>query len=152
MATFSIDPHKLEELLNYCTGFAKQMVQAHGEFHPFGAVIAANGQLTAVGGYNGDEHPRGPEIYNLLQDSMKVQFGKREIVAGAIAVNVDIPVQFEPPFPDGIRVLLECSGFSRFIYLPYRISGGRVDYGEFISVEVRPTISMGNGDAAPDGA
>jgi hypothetical protein len=142
MTTFAIDPHKLEELLNYYTGFAKQMVQAHGEFHPFGAVIVSSGQLTAVGGHTGDEHPKGAEVYSLLQGAMKAQFSKREIIAGAIAANVDIPAQFKPPFPDGIRVLLECSGFSRYIYLPYRISSGRVDYGEFISVDVSPTISV----------
>jgi hypothetical protein len=48
MPTFSIDPHRLEELLNYCTGFAKQMIEGHSEFYPFGAVIASNGKLTAV--------------------------------------------------------------------------------------------------------
>jgi hypothetical protein len=147
MAAFSIDPHKLEELLNYCTGFAKQMVQAHGEFHPFGAVIVANGQLTAVGGHTGDEHPKGAEVYSLLQGAMKAQFSKREIIAGAIAANVDIPAQFKPPFPDGIRVHLECAGFSRFIYLPFRTSGGHVDYAEFISVDIPPAICVGGNDA-----
>jgi hypothetical protein len=140
MATLLTDPHKLEELLNYCTGFAKRMLQAHGEFHPFGAIIAASGQLTAVGGHTGSEHPKGAEVYTLLHGSMKAQFAKREIIAAALSANVDIPAQFKPPFPDGIRVLLECSGFSRFIYLPYRISTGRVDYGALISVNVRPTL------------
>jgi hypothetical protein len=110
-------------------------------------VLASSGQLTAVGGHTGDEHPKSAEVYSLLQGSMKAQFLRREIVAGAIAANVDIPAQFKPPFPDGIRVLLECSGFCRFIYLPYRISGGRVDYGEFISVDVRPVICVGGNDA-----
>ncbi len=26
-------------MLNYCTKFAKQMVEQHGEFYPFGATI-----------------------------------------------------------------------------------------------------------------
>jgi hypothetical protein len=140
MPTFSIDPRKLEELLNYCTGFAKQMVERHEEFHPFGAIINSSGQLTAVGGYTGVEHPKGSEVYLLLQNSMKAQFSKKEILAGALAANVNIPSQFQPPFPDGIRVHLECAGFSRFIYLPYRISDNRVEYSEFISVDVPPAI------------
>jgi hypothetical protein len=142
MPTFVIDPHKLEELLNYCTGFAKQMIQGHGEFHPFGAVIASSGQLTAVGAHIGEEFPKGAELYSFLQSSMKTQFQKQEIIACAITANVDIPAQFKPPFPDGIRVLLECAGFSRFIYLPYRISGGSASYGEFISFDVRPMICV----------
>ncbi len=142
MPTFSIDPHKLEELLNYCTGFAKQMVQAHGEFHSFGAVIAPNGQLTAVGAHIGEEFPKGADLYSFLQGSMKSQFQKREIVACAIAANVNIPPQFQPPFPDGVRVLLECAGFSRLIYLPFRVSDGSVDYADFISVDVPPTVCI----------
>ena len=37
LVTIAVDPHKLEELLTYCTRFAKQMLESHGEFHPFGA-------------------------------------------------------------------------------------------------------------------
>lgn len=140
MATFTIDPRKLEELLNHCTGFARQMIQKHGEFHPFGAMIDSSGQLAAVGADIGEEFPNGGELYTFLLSSMKSQFQKREIVACAIAANVNIPAQFQPPFPDGIRVLLECAGFARFIYLPYQISGGSVNYGDFIPVDVRPMV------------
>lgn len=59
MPTLSVDPHQLEKLLNYCVGFAQQMIQGHGEFHPFGAIIDSMGQHTAVGGYTGDELPLG---------------------------------------------------------------------------------------------
>jgi hypothetical protein len=140
MPTFTIDPRKLEELLNYCTGFAKQMIEGHGEFHPFGAVINSSGQITAVGAHIGEELPKGAELYSFLQSSMKSQFLKREIIACAIAANVNIPTQFQSPFPDGIRVFLECAGYSRFIYLPYQISDGKVNYADFISVDVRPMI------------
>ena len=71
---------------------------------------------------------------------MRSQFLKNEIIGAAIAANVNVPPQYQPPFPDGIRVLLECSGYSRFIYLPYRLSNQGVRYGEFITVEVNPSI------------
>jgi hypothetical protein len=75
---------------------------------------------------------------------MRSQFLKKEIVAGAIAANVDIPAKYQPPFPDGVRVHLECSGFSRFIYLPYRVSSSGINYAEFISVDVPPIICSGD--------
>src|SRR5262245_55696821 len=121
MPTFAIDPHKVEELLNYCVGFAKQMVENHGAFHPFGAVIVSDGKLTAVGADIGEEHPHGADVFHFLQSAMRAQFQKREIIAAAIATDVNIPRQYQSPFPDGIRVLLECAGYSRYIYLPYRI-------------------------------
>jgi hypothetical protein len=91
MPTFAVDPHKLEELLNYCVGFAKQMVESHGAFHPFGAVIVSGGTLNAVGGDVGEEHPRGAAVFQFLQSAMHAQFRKREIIAASIATDVNIP-------------------------------------------------------------
>ena len=142
MTTFAIDPHKLEELLNYCTGFAKQMVEAHGAFHPFGAVLVPSGTVTAVGADIGQEHPNGVDVFRFLQSAMRSQFQKREIVAAAIATDVNIPPQFKPTFPDGIRVLLECAGYSRYIYLPYRVASGKAEYGAFIPVDVHPSSGL----------
>ena len=147
MSTFSTDPQKLEELLNYCTEFARQMIRENGEFHPFGAVIDSNGQLMAVGASAGEVIPEEAELYGFLQNSMKSQFLNGEIVACAIAANVNLPAQLESRFPDGIRVLVECAGYSRFNYLPYAISGERVEYGEFISVDVPATICPGGDEA-----
>jgi hypothetical protein len=143
MTAFAIDPHRLEDMLNHCLSFAKMMVEKHGEFHPFGAVIDSAGALISVGGYTG-EHPKGAEVYRLLQDSMRSQYSKGEIVAGAVAADVNIPTSYQPPFPDGIRVLLECRGFSRFIYLPYRVLQAGVEYADFIPVDVPPSICVGD--------
>lgn len=146
MPTFAIDPHKLEQVLNYCLGFAKQMIESHGAFHPFGAVIASAGTLTAVGAGVGEEHPHGADVFRFLQSAMHSQFQKGEIVAAGIATDVNIPSQYQPPFPDGIRVLLECVGYSRYIYVPYRISSGRAEHGEFIPVDVPGSICIGGHD------
>ncbi len=142
MPTFAIDPHKLEELLKYCVGFAKQMVEAHGAFHPFGAVIVSAGTLNAVGADVGEEHPQGAAVFQFLQSAMRAQFQKREIIAASIATDVNIPPQYQPVYPDGIRVLVECSGFSRYIYFPYRVSGGKTEYGEIIPVDVPASICV----------
>src|ERR1043165_1905441 len=144
MTAFPIDPHKLEELLNYCLEFAKQMVERHGAFHPFGAVLVPGGTVTAVGADIGEEHPNGADVFRFLQSAMRSQFQKTEIVAAGIATDVNIPPQYHPPFPDGIRVLLECAGYSRYIYLPYRISSGRTEYADFIPVDVPASICVGD--------
>ncbi|HUT91531.1 MAG TPA: hypothetical protein VMY37_18680 [Thermoguttaceae bacterium] len=69
MNEFSVDPHRLEELLNYCMDFAKQMLNSYAEFHPFGAAIKAGGGFAAVGGCTGEEHPHSRDVYLLLQNS-----------------------------------------------------------------------------------
>lgn len=117
----NIDPHKLHELLNYCIDFAKAMLSDSGDFYPFGATIDSSGQLKAVGGYDGKERPAPQDIYRLLGESFLSGAREGELSAVALAANVNIPPDFNPPVPDGLRVHLECVGFSRFIYVPYAI-------------------------------
>jgi hypothetical protein len=64
------------------------------------------------------------------------------ITAAALAVDVTVPEQFSPPWPDGVRVVLETAGYARIIYRPYRIitSGllrrtKSVEYAEMFAVE-----------------
>ena len=142
MSTFSVDPSKLEELLNCCLGFAKHLVESHGAFHPFGAMLLSSGTVTAVGASIGEEHPHGAAVFQFLQNTMRAKFQKREIVAASIATDVNIPPEYEPYFPDGIRVLLECPGYSRFIYLPYLVTDGRAEYGEFIPIDAPASICL----------
>ncbi|MCW1926561.1 hypothetical protein OKA05_28675 [Luteolibacter arcticus] len=142
MSEMTVDPGKLEELLTYCSDFAGQMLRSHGEFHPFGATLSPDGKVTAVGAWNGEEQPRGRELVEILVSS---------IIAAALAANVDIPAQYEAEYPDGIRVKLECEGYARNIYLPYRLGkrgllarlGGKpldVQFGEMIPVESGPYL------------
>ena len=39
----------------------------------------------------------------------------------ALAANVNIPAQYSPTVPDGLRVQLESYGYARYVYLPYRL-------------------------------
>jgi hypothetical protein len=142
MQTFNVDPHRLEEILNYCLNFAKMMISKHGEFYPFGAVLDAKGKLNAHGSWTGAENPPGTDVYRLLQDSMRTQFRDGKIVAAGIAANVNIPPQYHASHADGIRIHLECSGYSRFIYLPYQITQDSVAYGELFSVEAPHNVCI----------
>src|SRR3954462_11114722 len=103
MSAFSVDPHKLEEVMNYCLGFAKQMLEAHGEFYPFGSTLVPSGAVTATAAHLGEERPKGSEMYRVLHGAMRAQFQKREILAAGLASNVNIPPEYRPAFPDGIR-------------------------------------------------
>jgi hypothetical protein len=156
MHEFSVDPHKLEEMLTYCTGFAKQMLEAHGEFHPFGATLSTDGEVGAVGASTGEEFPPGAELAQVLIKAFQSQFAEGAILAAALATNVDIPAQFDPQFPDGIRVTLGCEGYSRHVYLPYHIvergvmarlarKPREIVYGEMFSVDIAPWLTKTNG-------
>jgi hypothetical protein len=146
MKPLSVDPEKLEELQKYCIDFAKQMLESHGEFHPFGATINSSGALVTHGAWNGEEHPPGQELAKILIMAFKKEFSEGAILAAALAANVNIPAKFQAPYPDGIRVIIEFRGYAnaRVIFLPYQMAdksfGSRpnkksVEYADFLTVE-----------------
>lgn len=150
----SVAPEKLHELLTYCMEFAKVMLTDSGEFYPFGAVVGLDEEVKAVGGYDGNEHPRSQDIYRLLFESFVASATEESISAAALAANVDIPAEYSPPAPDGLRVHLECAGFSRFIYVPYQVTkqgmfkkARKVEFFEPIAVQISPSIFVGETNA-----
>ncbi|MGK5011114.1 hypothetical protein [Janthinobacterium sp. MDB2-8] len=143
----AVKPEQLHELLTYCFDFAKLMLSDSGEFYPFGAVLGFEGKLNAVGIHDGNEHPNPQDLFRLLEDTFKVQAARGEIIASAMAANVNIPSTYESPCPDGIRVHLEGNDYSRFIYFPYRISKigifkrkMKIEVLEPFSVEIQPSF------------
>jgi hypothetical protein len=143
----SASPEQLHELLTYCMDFGKIMLEASGEFYPFGAVIRADGELTAVGGYDGNENPDSQEIYQLLSDAFIADARAGGLLAIALAANVNIPSEYNPPSPDGLPIQLETEGYCRFIYVPYTLAKVGffrkktiANYGEFISVDAPPQV------------
>jgi hypothetical protein len=123
--------------------FGRIMLEDSGEFYPFGAVIGADGKLKAVGGYDGNERPKSQDIYRLLFNALAFDARAGNVLAVALAANVNIPTAYKPPSPDGLRVHLEAEGYSRLVYVPYTLAKGRMfkkttiaKYDEPISVDV----------------
>jgi hypothetical protein len=61
------DPREvMNELLDACLPFARQMIEQHGEFHPFGASMTPDGTLHLDGVDPGKEFPPGQDVVELL--------------------------------------------------------------------------------------
>lgn len=140
-------PEKLHELLTYCIDFAKIMLNDSGEFYPFGATLDSNGTVQAIGGYDGNERPLSHDIYRLLGEAFCANARDGSIAAAALAANVNIPAEYEPPAPDGLRVHLESHEFARFVYVPYVVTKQgffkktrHVEFFEPIAVEINPAF------------
>lgn len=140
-------PAQLQELLSYCTDFAKTMLNDAGDFYPFGAKLSLEGQVVAVGGHNGSERPLPQEIYQLLKGAFVSEAQNGSISGAALAANVNVPEQYASPSRDAIRVHLETPGFARFIYVPYEVAKAglfkkkfSVTLHEPFAVEVSPGL------------
>jgi hypothetical protein len=108
-------------LLHYCETFAKQMLSASGEFYPFAAFVNPEGKLEAMAADLGSERPSPRELLELLHGALNQMERDGKLIAFAIAANVDIPKEYSPPAPDGIRIQLVAPGLcNRFVYTPYR--------------------------------
>jgi hypothetical protein len=108
----SATPEQLYEMLQYCIGFARTMLERAGEFHPFGARVSVDGRVAAVGGYNGEEHPAAADIYKLLSEAFRNGAKSAEYLGVAVAANVNIPTQYSSAAHDGLRVHLESLGYA----------------------------------------
>lgn len=140
-------PEQLHQAFMYCLEFAKQMLEDSGSFIPFGAALDPAGKVRAVAGWNGEEHPKPTEMFQLLVEALRAESATGAIFGAAVAVDVNIPASFDSPYPDGIRVLLEGEGYSRFVYVPYVIKTvgllrrkREVSFAEPFSIEVGATI------------
>lgn len=118
----------LDELLLHCMNFARERLAQAGDFYPFGATLLADGELQDAPGYPEGKRPRPHEVYDFLVKALKAGAGEGHFLGVALAANVNIPEQFKPAAPDGIRVLVETQGYARYVYVPYRI--GRDDARE----------------------
>ena len=122
------------------------MLQCAGEFYPFGASVGPDGSVAAIGASTGEEHPKGQELYELMLSGLAERVRTNQVIAVAIAADVNIPPQYSPESPDGLRVLLESQGYSRFVYVPYRLAKqddgavAGVDFLAPFSVEISPNL------------
>jgi len=105
----------------YCLHFARHMLEDSASFLPFGAKLTALGEVQAVGGWNGEEHPAPAELYAMLVAAFRHEAESGDIKGSAVAVHVNIPPEYNSDLSDGIRVHLEGEEYSRHIYVPYAI-------------------------------
>ena len=138
----SVKIEKLQELHAYCMKFAETMLEEHQEFYPFGALIDTENELRAVGADLGTEYPDVAEQYEFLQKAMQVRAQNKEVLAYAIALNVNVPEQYSSPSRDGVRVLIESENDARYIYTPYSIAENPIEitFMEAFAVEIPPQI------------
>lgn len=145
----SVTRDQLNQLLNHCIGFAQKMLKSSGEFYPFGAALGTDGQLKAIGGYAGNEKPNSQDAYRLVQEGMVADAQAGLIVASALAANVNIPAEYSPAAPDGIRVHVESADMSRYMYIPYTLTKHGLFKKSFnakffdpITVDVQPSLFL----------
>jgi hypothetical protein len=115
----------LDGLVDSCLRFATQMLDAHGEFYPFGASVSPNGEVSMIGGDPGQgERPASADVLSTMVAGLRRD---RDTVR-AVAVVADVRMADS----DAVRVELEHrEGLAIQVLLPYRKKRMRrgIEYG-----------------------
>jgi hypothetical protein len=121
----------LDRLLNAVLPFAQEMLAKHGEFFPFGASIASDGEIVCHGAYNGEEHPPSQELIDLLTQAFRQQAASGQIRAAALCYDVRTTPPGHVEKMDAICVSAEHeNGESADVFLPYKKGWfGKISYG-----------------------
>jgi hypothetical protein len=126
---------QLEDLLTAARPFADTMLAKHAEFFPYGATMAPDGKIAAVGGYTGEEHPKSVEVITLLKEAYRRDGASGKLLACAVVYDVRIVPPGKTEKTDAIAVdLNHRDGMSVTMYFPYQIGPDKeVVFGELFA-------------------
>jgi hypothetical protein len=123
-----------EALMNSALPFAKQMLDSHGEFYPFGAAMRADGELVSVAGYDGRERPPSTDVIRMLKDAFIAGAKDGQYKATALVYDVRVALPGTREKSDAIAVSLNHrADYSVIVLFPYKIERGRPVIGQAIA-------------------
>jgi len=133
---------ELDALLNVLFPFAQQMIQKRGEFFPFGASMASDGEIASVAGDVGEERPESQEVIDVLTEAFRQQAALGEIKAAGICLDARTVPPGQTEKTDAILARLEHQdGEAIDVFLPYRKGlFGKVKYGEVFATAGAPQV------------
>jgi hypothetical protein len=112
---------ELDGLLNHLFGFAVQQIERHGEFFPFAAAVAADGELRAVLPQMDEEHPQSTDVIDDLYRVLSAKAASGEIRAAGVCVDVLVTLPDTGTKTDALRADLEHAADDPVrVFLPYR--------------------------------
>jgi len=136
---------EIEELLNFLLPFAEQMLAKEGEFYPYAAIVDAQGEVTAVATYEGDEHPDVGDLLVTLHDQLRERAAEGAIRASGIAADVTLTDPESGKTTDAVQVQLDHADAEAVdIYAPYERQGDEVKFGELVAAEGREPVFGGS--------
>ena len=135
------DPREeIQELLNYLLPFAEEQLSRDGEFHPYAAMVAADGELRSVTAATG-EQPEVADLLVALHDELRAQAADGSIRASGIAADVTLTDPDSGETTDAVQIELDhADGDAVDVYVPYETAADGVKFGEPVSAGGRAPV------------
>jgi hypothetical protein len=108
-------------LLDALLPFAEQMLNKHGEFFPFAAVVAVAGSVALVAGDLGESQPKSVDLRDFLFAALRKQVEEQGCTAAGVCVDVKVLDPRNQQKTDAIHFVFEHkSGEALDVFFPYR--------------------------------
>jgi hypothetical protein len=132
---------EIEQLLNFLLPFAEDLLQRHGEFYPYAATMATDGEVSAVAVDLGDERPDVGDLLLELHAQARKQAADGSIRASGIAAAVTLTDPDSGEETDAVQVELDhADGEAVDIYVPYETAGDEIKFGELVAAQGREPV------------
>jgi hypothetical protein len=114
-----------ELLMNSAVPFARHMLAQHREFLPYGEGMAADGQIVAIAGDTGEEHPASQAVIDVLEKGFRESARAGKYKATALVIDMRVVPPGKDAKQDAIAVRLDHrDGYSVIVVFPYTIGAG----------------------------
>jgi hypothetical protein len=134
---------EIELLLNFLLPSAEERLKEDGEFHPYAAMVASDGEVMSVSGVLGDA-PDVADLLVALHEELRGRAAEGAIRASGIAADVTLTDPDSGETTDAVQVELDHAETDAVdIYVPYESAGEEVKFGELVAAAGREPVFSG---------
>ena len=131
---------EIEQLLKYLLPFAREKLNRDGEFYPYAAIVAADGELKLVAAAAGEE-PDAGDLLLALHQELREQAAEGSIRASGIAADVTLTDPDSGETTDAVQVELDHAEAEPVdVYVPYESAEGGIKFGDLVAAEGREPV------------
>ncbi len=124
---------KVDELTGALLGFARRMLDDHGEFFPFAGAVTTSDEIELYAADAGGNHPEAGAVMDVLYEGLIERADSGLIHVSGVCVDVTIATP-ERGETDAVQLSLERAGGEPLeVYLPYRRADGDIAYDELVA-------------------
>jgi hypothetical protein len=131
---------EIEKLLNYLLPFAEERLNQDGEFYPYAATVAADGEVKTMSAAEGERADAG-DLLIALHRELRELAAEGSIRASGIAAEVTLTDPDSGETTDAVQLELDhAEGDAVDVYVPYESAAEGVRFGDLVSAKGREPV------------
>jgi hypothetical protein len=131
---------EIAQLLKYLLPFAEEKLNRDGQFYPYAAMVAANGELKSVSAAAGQQ-PDAADLLFALHQELREHAAEGSIRASGIAADVVLTDPGSGETREAVQVELDHAEADPVdVYVPYENAEDGVRFGDLVAATGREPV------------